>query len=106
MAMASKILRRVPLPLRNGTTQTAPRSRKGRMSSTVPVTCTLSDPSARSFADGRRPTAQNCASGTARRTSGSTCATKYSTASSFGSQSIEPVNTMLLACSGAPAEWK
>ena len=35
MAIASKILMRVPLPLRRGTTQTAALARYGRMSSTA-----------------------------------------------------------------------
>jgi len=76
------------------------------MSSTVPVTRTASEASALSAGDGRRPTAENVAEGSSRRISGSTCSTKYRTPSSFGSQSIEPVNTMVSARSRVPDGWK
>jgi hypothetical protein len=43
----------------------------------------------------------NVAPGTARRTTGKTCSTKCTTASSFGSQSIEPVKTRSCGSRGA-----
>ena len=72
---------------------TAACSIYGRTSSTRPVTVTpRSSASFLTAGVGVRPTMVRCASGSSARIAGSTSRQKYSIASSFGSQSIEPVN--------------
>src|SRR5581483_4911 len=101
IAIASKIFNRVPPPIRSGTTYTAAASIYGRTSSTRPVT-SIAASSASFFTAGvgARPTIVKRTSGSSPRTSGRISRAKNCMASSFGSQSIEPVKT-----SDGTREW-
>jgi len=109
IAIASKIFSRVPPPMRSGTMYTAASLMYGRTSSTVPVTLIPSAASARTAGVGARPTIDSDTRGSCSRISGRISAQKYFIASSFGSQSMEPVNTRrgsALASRGSEAGTK
>ena len=92
IAPASRIFSRVPLPIRNGTTQTVAFAISSRMSATVPENSKpgTSANRRRNGSVGPRPATRKRADGARRRSAGRISATKNSTASRFGCQSIPP----------------
>src|ERR1039458_9110717 len=82
--------------MRMGTIEIFDPQRYGRMSSTVPVTHTPACPCAAlsTLASGERPATVKVAPGSRSRIKGSTSERKYSTASTLGSESIDPQKTM------------
>ena len=95
IAIASNTLSLVPPPILSGMTYTAARSRKGRTSSTRPVTRIFGSSRLNAVRAGKgfRPTTVSTTSGHEARIFGRISRTKYFIASSFGSQSIDPLNT-------------
>ena len=108
IAPASRILSRVPLPIRSGTTQTVAFAISSRMSATVPVNSRPSIPANRRRNDsaGLRPATRKRADGTRRRSHGRISAAKNSTASRFGCQSMPPwKSTVAGSAPSRGAQW-
>src|SRR5258708_34058752 len=94
--MVTKMLSGGPPPMRNGRTDTAAAFRYSMTEGTLPVTSTESEANFFTSGSGLRPTMKNLASGILDRTCGQISAQKNRIASTFASQSIDPVNITTL----------
>ena len=84
MASPSSTFKRVPLPIRSGTTTTPARPRYGRTSGTVPVTSTLGPSNLRTSGGTPVPTTVNTTEGNCFNTLGSISLVNHSTPWTLG----------------------